>query len=446
MSSELLVKLRGVCKSYPVFEKPYQRLVHLVWPARERGGQFHALSGVDLDIRRGESIGIIGRNGAGKSTLLQVMTGILSATDGTVEVNGRVAALLELGAGFNPEFTGRENIRLNAGLLGLSASEIDQRMDAIIAFAEIGDHVDQLVKTFSSGMFTRLAFSVAVHTDPDILIVDEALSVGDVYFQRKCFRRIEELREGGCTLLFVTHAIDSVIQLCDRGVVIENGRIVFDGPATDAVKDYLKLVFGENAAGAESAVNGVQQQPDRNGDDALSAFLHGGARDAFHLRPGYNRDEVRLGDGRAVTCDFMVTSGLGTGPLVPAREHFTVSVRYFFPHSMDRLIFGVRVCQVTGQVLYSANTLVADGRLYACEAGTVLRMDFDMRCALLRGQYFLTVGVSRLDEDGTEIHAVDRRSDAIILAVTGMGRHAEGTADLEVEFSPGALSGTCRTV
>ena len=444
MSSEVLVQMRGVCKTYPVFEKPHQRLLHLVWPVQKRADLFHALTDVNLEIRSGESIGIIGRNGAGKSTLLQVLTGILQATAGSVQVRGRVAALLELGAGFNPEFTGRENVRLNAGLLGLSVPEIDARMDEILAFAEIGEHIDQLVKTYSSGMFTRLAFAVAVHTDPDILIVDEALSVGDVYFQRKCFRRIEELRERGCTLLFVTHAIDSVIQLCDRGVVLERGGVVFDGAAQDAVKAYLKLVFGES---------GLREEPEAqvpNGAESRSnevdSFLHGGSRDAFHLRQGYNRDEVRLGDGRAVTCDFLVSSALGSGPLVSARQPFRVSVRYYFPSALDRLIFGVRLCQVTGQVVYSANTLVADGRLYECEAGTVLRMDFDMRCSLLRGQYFLTVGVSRLDDDGSEIHAVDRRSDAIILAVTGVDRHAEGTADLEAEFGPVTLAGACRAV
>jgi lipopolysaccharide transport system ATP-binding protein len=445
MSSELLVRLQGVCKSYPIFDKPYQRLLHLLWPTRKRGGQFHALTGVDLAIRRGESIGIIGRNGAGKSTLLQVLTGILDASAGTVEVYGRVAALLELGAGFNPEFTGRENIRLNAGLLGLSPAEIDGRMDEILAFAEIGEHVDQLVKTYSSGMFTRLAFAVAVHTDPDVLIVDEALSVGDVYFQRKCFRRIGELRERGCTLLFVTHSIDSVIQLCDRGLVLEKGRVAFDGAAREAVKAYLRLVFGENAVDDDAEEALPIRQVDAR-DAQADRELDAEPRDLFHQRPGYNRDEIRLGDGRAITCDFQVRSASGIGPVVQARETFTVSVKYYFPIPLDRLIFGVRLCQVTGQVVYSANTLVADGRLYACEAGTVLRMDFDMRCALLRGHYFLTVGVSRLDENGSEIHAIDRRSDAIILAVTGADRHAEGTADLEAEFSPAALQGGCRAL
>lgn len=444
MSSEVVIRLRGVGKTYPVVDTFAQRMRHLFRPHAHAASGFRALQGIDLDVRRGEAIGVIGTNGAGKSTLLQIITGIIAPSEGTVEVNARIAALLELGAGFNPEFTGLENIRLNASLLGLGAAEIDARMQDIVAFAEIGDHVHQQVKTYSSGMFMRLAFAVAAHTDPDVLIVDEALSVGDVYFQRKCFKRIEELRQRGCTLLFVTHAIDSVLQLCDRGVVLDRGRIAFDGAAQSAVKEYLRRVFGNNVASPP-----VDQKPvDRVASterDEIDTFVHGGPADAFASRAGYNRDETRLGDGRAVTCDFLITSPHGTGPLVAAREPFRISVRYYFPEAIDRLIFGVRVCQVTGQVVYSANTLVADGHLFACEGGTVVRMDFDMRCALLRGHYFVTVGVSRLDEDGSEVHALDRRSDAIILGVTGHVRHAEGTAELEATFTPTTISGALRS-
>lgn len=443
MSSEVVIRLRGVGKTYPLVDTFAQRMRHLFRPGAHAGSGFHALRGVDLDVRRGEAIGVIGTNGAGKSTLLQIITGIIAPTEGTVEVNARVAALLELGAGFNPEFTGMENIRLNASLLGLSAADIDSRLQDIVAFAEIGDHVHQQVKTYSSGMFMRLAFAVAAHTDPDVLIVDEALSVGDVYFQRKCFKRIEELRQRGCTLLFVTHAIDSVLQLCDRGVVLDRGRIAFDGAAQSAVKEYLRRVFGNNVANPPAdEIPPVRIASTER--DEIDDFVHGGSIDAFATRAGYNRDETRLGDGRAVTCDFLITSPHGTGPLVASREPFRLSVRYYFPQALDRLIFGVRVCQVTGQVVYSANTLVADGKLYTCAEGTVLRVDFDMRCALLRGHYFVTVGVSRLDEDGSEVHALDRRSDAIILGVTGHVRHAEGTAELEAIFTPTTITGAVR--
>ena len=439
MSSEVVVSLRGIGKWFPKFEKPHHALAHALFPKFHAGEYFNALRDISLDIRRGESIGIIGKNGSGKSTLLQIIAGILQPSEGRLHVSARIAALLELGAGFNPEFTGRENIHLNASLLGLSAQQIAERMDQIIAFAEIGEHLDQQVKTYSSGMFLRLAFAVAVHTDPDVLIVDEALSVGDIYFQRKCFKRIEEMREDGCTLLFVTHSVDSVMQLCDRGVVLDSGRMIFDGGAKAAVKEYLRVVFGDNSAqGAEAPsarIGREARDPAPGSHSELDLFLEGGSQDLFRTRTGYNRDETRLGDGRAVTCDYLISGDFGYGPLVPTRKPFRIHVRYHFPVALDRLIFGVRVCSVTGQVLYSSNTFVSDGRLFACEAGTTAIAEFDLRCSLLRGQYFVTVGVSRFDDRGTEIHAIDRRADSIILSVSGSSKHAEGIADMEAAFA-----------
>lgn len=449
MSSETLISLRGIGKSFPAFDRPHQALAHVLLPKLYTGEQFHALTNVSFDIRRGESIGIIGRNGSGKSTLLQIIAGILQPSTGRLEVSARIAALLELGAGFNPEFTGRENIHLNASLLGLSAAQIAARMDRIIAFAEIGAHLDQQVKTYSSGMFLRLAFAVAVHTEPDVLIVDEALSVGDIYFQRKCFKRIEQMREDGCTLMFVTHSVDSVLQLCDRGIVLDAGRLLFDGDAQSAVKEYLRVVFGDNSAALVEEPDAMvaaadEPAPAQATPDELEVFLDAGERELFTSRAGYNRDETRLGDGRAVTCDYLVASRFGHGPLVPAREPFRVYVRYHFPAALDRLIFGVRICMVTGQVLYSSNTLVSDGRLFACDAGGIVVGQFDLRCSLLPGHYFLTVGVSRIDDDGSEIHAIDRRMDSIILTVAGGSDHAEGIVDMESAFAVSGRRGRLR--
>jgi len=433
MSSEVVIQLRGIGKAFPKFEKPYQRLLHVLVPGSQARDEFHALREVTLDIHRGEAIGIIGRNGSGKSTLLQIIAGILQPSSGDLRVSARIAALLELGAGFNPEFTGRENIRLNASLFGMNSEQINRRMDPIIAFAEIGEHVDQPVKTYSSGMFVRLAFAVAVHIDPDVLIVDEALSVGDIYFQRKCHKRIEELRQRGCTLLFVTHSIDSLLRLCERGVLIESGQVVFDGDVKLAVKEYLRRVFGDNAMAADDAAAG--NLPADSGEDELAGFLAGGAADRFASRPGFNRDETRLGDGSAATCDYLISGSHGFGPVVEAREPFKLYVRYHLPTAIDNLIFGVRICTVSGTVVYSCNTLVAGGKLYAADAGTVAVVTFDMRCSLLRGHYFLTVGVSRYHPVDREIVALDRRVDAIVLNVIGADTHAEGLADMEAEIA-----------
>lgn len=443
MSSEVVLSVRGIGKSFPMFEKPHHQLLHVLAPRLLPGRRFHALHDVTFDVRRGEAIGVIGRNGSGKSTLLQIIAGILQPTAGELVATARIAALLELGAGFNPEFTGRENVQLNASLLGLGQRQIAERMETILAFAEIGAHVDQQVKTYSSGMFMRLAFAVAVHTDPDVLIVDEALSVGDVYFQRKCFKRIEEMRAKGCTLLFVTHAIDSVLQLCERGIVLDRGRLVFDGEAQSAVKQYLRVVFGDNTA-TPAAIAARDDVHAKDDVDELQALQDGGAVDNFHLRPGYNRDETRIGSGRALTADYLVSGSHGHGAMVAAREPFRILLRYHFPEAMERLLFGVRVRTVTGLVVYSSNTLVSEGHLYACEAGTVAIAEFDLRCSLVRGQYFVTVGVSQLDVDGFEIQALDRRIDSIILTVTGAVGHAEGVADMEAAFSLNGRNGGIR--
>ncbi len=459
MSSEPAIRVSGVSKSYPVFDRPHERLLQLVVPGTRRAADFQALSNISFDVRRGEAVGIVGRNGSGKSTLLQVVCGTLQPSAGTVEVRGRVAALLELGAGFNVEFTGRENVFLNGSILGLTRSEIEARLEDILAFAEIGEHIDQPVKTYSSGMFVRLAFAVAAHSDPEVLIVDEALAVGDVYFQRKCYRRIEQLRERGCTLLLVTHSTGLLVQLCDRAILLEEGRMLFDGDCGQAVREYMKCLFGTHGpdgvdAAAAMDARLVAGEPADSGHDASRAakddllpagdpraqLLAGGSRDLFATRAGYNRAETRLGDGRALLADFMIVSGSETGPVLAPGAPFTVHARYVFRAAVDRLVFGMHVRTVDGLQVYSSNTIMAAQGLYACDAGQVLVVAFDMRCVLLPGQYFLGMGVSRYVEGGGEIVALDRRVDGVILTVLGDQARASGYVDLacDIRVDPGA--------
>jgi len=263
MSSEPLIQMKGVSKCYPVFDRPHDRLKQFVVPRLVRmapplfGGrsavrkyytEFWALRDASLEVCRGEMVGIIGRNGSGKSTLLQIACGTLAPTCGDVRVKGRVAALLELGAGFNPEFTGRENVLMNAAILGLSDQEIAEKFDDIVSFSEIGEFIDRPVKTYSSGMYMRLAFSVAVSVEPDIVVVDEALSVGDIGFSMKCMQRIEEMLENGVTFLLVTHDLGLVRNLCSRAVYLKEGKTVFDGDAETATELFLMDTRGAQAA------------------------------------------------------------------------------------------------------------------------------------------------------------------------------------------------------
>lgn len=270
-SSDLAIRVRNVSKHYVMFERPEDRFKQMVVPRLERlvgrpprryFRDFAALSGVSFDIGRGETVGIIGRNGSGKSTLLQIICGTLQPTSGSVEVNGRIAALLELGAGFNPEFTGRENVFLNAAILGIPRKEMEWRFDDIARFADIGPFIDQPVKTYSSGMYVRLAFATAINVDPDILVVDEALSVGDEAFQRKCFARIEDIKDKGGTILFVSHGAQTIVQLCTRAMLVDAGELILEDRPKTVVVQYQRLVNATMEAAKEIRANIVALNDD----------------------------------------------------------------------------------------------------------------------------------------------------------------------------------------
>lgn len=254
MSSDIVIKVTNVTKAYKVFSSNMDRLRHALygpWGNKKHYKTYKALNGIDLEIKAGETVGIVGANGAGKSTLLQIICGTLQPDEGEVFVNGRISPLLELGASFNLEFTGRENVSVNALLMGLSEDELKNRFEDILHFADIGDYIDQPVKTYSSGMFARLAFAVAIHTDPDILVIDETLSVGDEAFQRKCFARLEALKNKGVTILFVSHSAHAVQELCERAVLLVAGNRVLTADSSTVIKLYQKLLYapaqGRNA-------------------------------------------------------------------------------------------------------------------------------------------------------------------------------------------------------
>ncbi|SIP88107.1 ABC-type polysaccharide/polyol phosphate transport system, ATPase component [Solilutibacter tolerans] len=262
MSSEVLIRVQNLSKAYRVYSSPRERLQQFLSagvsrllgsPEREYGKEFHALQDISFSVGRGETVGIVGRNGSGKSTLLQIICGTLASTHGTVSTQGRVAAMLELGSGFNPEFTGRENIYLNASILGLSKAEVDARYEDILRFADIGDFVNQPLKTYSSGMVVRLAFATSIHVQPDLLVIDEALAVGDTAFQQKCLSRIRAMQESGVTILLVTHSSNALIEFCDRGIYLKKGRLVMDGDCREVVKLYADDLVEEEGGVVYSA-------------------------------------------------------------------------------------------------------------------------------------------------------------------------------------------------
>lgn len=371
------VVVRNVSKRYQVFENQRTRLMQAFWP-RTRPGvtDVWALQDIGFEIARGESVAVIGRNGGGKSTLLQILTGVLAPTSGEVRVNGRVSALLELGSGFNPEYTGRDNVVMNGLLLGLTRVQIAARFSQILAFAEIGEAIDRPVKTYSSGMMMRLAFAVQAFTDPEILIVDEALSVGDFFFQQKCFRYIRGLTEKGVTLLFVSHDMGTVRDLCSRAIYLRQGRLAFVGDTRTAIREYLSDTPAESAGSATQRPPPANEASDPLGIDALwrrSADDDGRPLLAVEVadRTGRSTMQVRMGDKLQVRVYFQAESSQA--------GHVTLALK----NRYDQVVTSV------GSHVLGMPALSSEGALFA-----VLRFELDMM--LEAGLYSLNVAFARL--------------------------------------------------
>lgn len=441
MLSDLAIQAHDISKCYQVYGNPSHRLKQVVYPRvarvigrepRKYFDEFWALNGVSFDIRKGETVGIVGRNGSGKSTLLQVICGTLNPTSGTLTANGRIAALLELGSGFNPEFTGRENVYMNAALLGLTKSETDARYDDIVAFADIGDFVDQPVKTYSSGMTVRLAFAVAINVDPEILVVDEALSVGDELFQRKCFSRIAAIKQLGATILFVSHSAGTIVELCDRAVLMDGGEMLTIGEPKKIVAQYQRLLY----APAEERVRirqdirdgvAVQRGPDPvakqgGAQGVVSASIDSDGGGSGSAAAEEVDDDETYGSfdpnlvptstiayqsqgAEIVTPEIFTPWGRRVNHLVRGRTYFyRYKVKFSAPATSVR--FGMLIKTITGVEL-GGGVSTGNYREYIdyVEPHTELVVEFRFRCSLNPGVYFMNAGVlGNLDGSETYMH------------------------------------------
>lgn len=452
MSSEAAIQVCDVSKCYNIYESPMHRLAQSLYPraatlvggfgAKRLAGQlkerrnykeFWALKNINFDVHRGETIGIVGRNGSGKSTLLQMIAGTLAPTAGEITVVGRIAALLELGSGFNPEFTGMENIRLNAAVLGLSTAELDLRMDAILSFADIGDFVNRPIKTYSSGMVVRLAFAVQAQIEPDVLIVDEALSVGDAKFQSKCFARLNSLKESGTSILFVSHSTEQVVSHCDRAILLHEGNLHQEGRPKDVVHTYLDLLFGKGRSASATPL-GVDESASPSG-----APIDAQADGAFEDRPNYNPYEYRWGDGAARIDDFRLLCGdQPEPPTVEPGVSMRLLLNISFHEDVRRPIFGLTVKTKDGVTVFGTNSelIELDIGTSLGTKGAKVSVSFDFDCRLGPGDYFLSVGVA--SHNGEEVVPHDRRYDSIHLNVNGKGFF--GLAMLDVRMNAKEIS------
>ena len=380
---EIAVSLKNVSKCFRRYARPVDRLREILLPGKDRANEFWALREVSLEVGKVDSLGIIGQNGSGKSTLLQILVGTLTATTGEVKVNGRVSALLELGSGFNPEFTGRQNVFFNGRILGLSQKTIAQKFDEIAAFADIGDFIDQPVKTYSSGMMVRLAFSVAVSTEPDILVIDEALAVGDVFFQQKCFERLRELKHAGATLLFVSHDSGAIYKLCSHAVLMEAGRVVLAAKPRQVIELYeAKLIKKQDTQPEQVEVKVTAE----SGAIATQGTAQYATNQVSHVAinsPSVQIEAVRFLDEDDREVQSVVSS-----------QTLQLAIRLLFLDRFDDPHVGFKLRNRMGEVIFETNTACMNQVVGSVETNTPLEVRFQFAVPLVEGDYTVTVGVA----------------------------------------------------
>ncbi|MBN6775251.1 ABC transporter ATP-binding protein [Pseudomonas granadensis] len=412
MSSEIAIKVQNLSKCYEIYDKPRDRLLQMLSRGRKKYcREFWALHDVSFEIRKGETVGIVGKNGSGKSTLLQILCGTLNPTGGTVETHGRIAALLELGSGFNPEFTGRENVYLNATILGLSKEEIDEKYDAIIEFADIGEFINQPVKTYSSGMLVRLAFSVQAQVEPDILIVDEALAVGDAKFQARCFDRLKKLKENGTSILLVTHSSEQIVTHCDKAFLLNDGVQLEQGEPRTVVNRYLDLLFGKTR-------NSVVTEHEPTVDAMETYHTPEGGLDVFDTHANYNPNEYRWGDRAATIIDFHLSADGQEYPVaVDTGSKLKLTVFVKFDTDLVCPILGMTIKTKEGVTVYGVNSETLDSPDFRAfgRKGDIVEVELSIACELAPGDYFISLGVST--KEGEEVTPRDRRYDSVHLQV-----------------------------
>ncbi len=426
MSSDVAISIANISKRYEMYAQPRDRLLQfLSFGNSQFFKEICALRDISFSVNKGETVGILGRNGSGKSTLLQIIAGTLAPTNGDVHRSGVLAALLELGSGFNPEFTGRENVYLNGSILGLSKEVMDRRFDDIAAFADIGLHLDQPVKTYSSGMAVRLAFAVQACIEPDILIVDEALSVGDEKFQRKCFDYIEGLRENGCSILLVTHSTATVEKFCQRGVLLHQGRVHGVGPAKEIVDQYHALLYSDERSYLrylnQTARQSAEATEPPSAADACQVDEHDDPAEQGQLRAVIKGWEVCNAEGEPVE---VFHSG------DQAIIRFDVKVL----QPVKEMQAGILIRTIEGVSAFGTSTLYHGLNHQDGQPGTTVRFEFALGLRLCQGTYFVTLAVAEAISHG-DMSYLDRKTDVILLKINQMRLTGSGIAMLDVRVS-----------
>ena len=463
------ITVRNVEKIYRLYDRPRDRMKEaLGFGKKQIHKQHYALRGVSMNIQKGETVGIIGTNGSGKSTILKIITGVLTPTSGEVRVQGRISALLELGAGFNQEYNGIENIYLNGTMMGFSEKEIEERLPAILEFADIGDYVYQPVKTYSSGMFVRLAFAVAINIDPEILIVDEALSVGDVFFQAKCYHKFEEFKEQGRTIVFVSHDLSSISKYCDRVFLLNQGILLGEGTPKKMIDAYKQVLVGQYAVsedresqrlvedaalrqaagkalgggqgnraagpGGKTAQDGKTETGGKTAQDGKTAQGGGTAQGEKAARQdGRNPKALEYGTGQARILEYYLTDERGTRTSAVIKGTvFTLHMRVEVFDHIPAPIFAFSVKNVKGTEITGTNTMIEKAFLESVEPGQIKEITFSQKASLQGGEYLLSLGVTGYNGDTFEVY--HRLYDVMNLTVVS-DKDTVGYYDMESEVT-----------
>lgn len=398
--SDIAIRVNDVSKMYKLYNNPMDRLKESLGLSRKKAYKEHyALHHVDIEIKKGETVGIIGTNGSGKSTMLKIITGVLNPTEGNVEITGRISALLELGAGFNPEYTGIENVYLNGTMLGFTKEEIDERLDNILKFADIGDFVYQPVKSYSSGMFVRLAFAVAINIDPEILIVDEALSVGDVFFQNKCYRKFEEFKQQGKTILFVSHDLGSISRYCDRAILLNKGEKIAEGLPGAIIDKYKKVLVNQldenGAVNTAAAAATAETQKTAVGEEPQ----------VWRSNYVINPDSQEYGDKGVTFEDFAIIdkNNTYTNNLIKG-EQFTIKLKIKANEDVEDPIVAFTIRDLRGTEVTGTNTMYEKATIGPLRSGEERIITFTQNLDIQGGEYLLSLGCTRYEKEAFQVY------------------------------------------
>ena len=415
-NSDIVLEIQNLSKGYKMFARKKDRILETLFPSIQRHGTFEAMHNFNLEVRKGEVLGVLGKNGAGKSTLLKMITGVVTPTKGTIEAKGKISSLLELGTAFNPELTGVENIYQHGQVMGLTNEEIKQKEQEIIEFADIGDHLYQPVKTYSSGMFARLAFACAINVDPDILIVDEVLSVGDMAFQLKCFKKFQQFKEKGKTILFVTHSITDVLRNCTRTIIIDSGKKIFDGGVKEGVEKYKKIIVGldekESKEGILTDKEILEKNPNYKNKEKTTEMW----KTHFNENPNL----INYGNGDAEVIDYGMFDEEGNCISVLENDkNVILKSKIVFNKDVKDPIFTMTVKDFKGLEMCGTNTLIEKIVTGDYKKGDIVTVEFKQIINVAPGKYTLSFSCTHFNHRG-ELEVLNRKYDALLIEVLSL--------------------------